>query len=69
MVSMLITVPQGVRARFSHSCSQHYCALFGAGLVQAIFTISVLTMFIPVYYSFYLSFLWQVGTSIVSPYH
>ncbi len=32
-----------------------------AGLVQAIFTVSVLVFFIPIYYNFYLSFLWQVG--------
>ena len=31
------------------------------GLVQAIFTVSVLIFFIPIYYNFYLSFLWQVG--------
>ena len=31
-----------------------------AGLVQAIFTVSVLIFFIPIYYNFYLSFLWQV---------
>ena len=35
--------------------------LLGAGLIQAVFTISVLIFFIPVYYSFYLSFLWQVS--------
>ncbi len=31
-----------------------------AGLVQAIFTVSVLIFFIPIYYNFYLSLLWQV---------
>ncbi|CAL5222529.1 g4904 [Coccomyxa viridis] len=30
------------------------------GLVQAIFTVSVLIFFIPIYYNFYLSLLWQV---------
>jgi len=34
--------------------------MYLAGLVQAIFTVSVLIFFIPIYYNFYLSFLWQV---------
>ena len=31
-----------------------------AGLIQAVFTVCVLVLFIPVYYNFYIAFLWQV---------
>ena len=43
-----------------------HCA---AGLVQAIFTVSVLIFFIPIYYSFYLSLLWQVALLPTCPEH
>ena len=43
-----------------------FCA---AGLVQAIFTVSVLIFFIPIYYNFYLSLLWQVHLLPYCPKH
>ncbi|EIE25281.1 hypothetical protein COCSUDRAFT_40577 [Coccomyxa subellipsoidea C-169] len=39
------------------------------GLVQAVFTITVLIMFIPVYYNFYLSFAWQVMKVVFPVYY
>ena len=47
----------GCHPTVSVMCQHLLCA---AGLVQAVFTVSVLIFFIPIYYNFYLSFLWQV---------